>query len=522
MIRRLLGACVGVAVMMTAVACDSSDGTGKGPTDGDVQAPPDDAGTPDAGDGGTDPVPDAGSGDGGTDPVPDAGSGDGGTDPVPDGGVPTTPEGPWPTDALTDYSSKYGIPKVASVGVDGAHNIWVLDGDRIGVLRADTQKLVWTSQPVGQASLGFGSEPHQLATGSTVICGGKAGEAYVGYLTYDNVPGGQRIAGRGEADFDEARYFEFQKGDMDLVQLNGDGTDIVLREHLYRSVGTSRPSRNEAIGIRNSNDFHYDEDRSVLSCMRVMKGPYEGEVYIGTNHGVTRIRDLEYSSHRHPAWWLLTRTPHPTDPNQEVVKESQRAGFTYGLGYSQAGELLIANDWKIGILPPNKELKWWDREKHEAGIPEGTELSIYRLNTFVDPVNPGPEDRRWEVAPQNRWRGFQQTTDGLYYVAGLGSGLWQFKAEPTRHDPTKSADTDYVRIDGAGTDRYTALAATDDGSLFVGTEGRGLWRLTPQKQLEKVPGVGGSKVQQLVYDPRVTPSALYVLVDGKVYVLRGH
>ncbi|MCP3059026.1 hypothetical protein LXT21_09605 [Myxococcus sp. K38C18041901] len=517
MIRRLLGACVGVAVMMTAVACDSSDGTGKGPRDGDVQAPPDDAGAPDAGDGGTDPVPDAG--DGGTDPVPDAG-GDGGTDPVPDGGVvvPTTPEGPWPTDGLTDYSSKYGIPKVASVGVDGAHNIWVLDGDRIGVLRADTQRLVWTSQPIGQAGLGFGSAQHQLATGSTVICGGKAGEAYVGYMTSDSVPGGQRIAGRGEPDFSEAHYFEFQKGDMDLVQLNGDGTDIVLREHLYRSVGTSRPSRNEAIGIRNSNDFHYDEDRSVYSCMRVMKGPYEGEVYIGTNHGVTRIRDLEYSSHRHPAWWLLVPKADPSQP----PTRSQRAGYTYGLGYSQAGHLLIANNWKIGILPPNRELKYWDREQQESGIPEGTELSLYRLNTFVDPVNPGNDVERSQPAPENHWRGIQQTKDGLYYVAGLNSGLWQFKAEPTRHDPNKDADTDYVRIDGAGTDRYTALAATDDGSLFVGTDGRGLWRLTPQKQLEKVQGVGGSKVQQLVYDPRVTPSALYVLVDGKLYVLRGH
>ncbi|WP_368670371.1 hypothetical protein [Myxococcus sp. AM011] len=521
MIRRLLGACVGVALVMAAGACDSSKETGPKDDGGDIQSPSDDGGTDDGGpgDGGTDPIP----GDGGTDPLPGDGGtdplpGDGGTDPIPDGGTqPTTPEGPWPTDALTNYSAKYDIPKVRSVGVDAAHNIWVLNGSQIGVLRAGTDRVLWTRQPIGQASLGLGPEADKLATNSTVICGGKAGEAYVGYMTNDVITQGQRIPGRGEPDFTELHYFEFQKGDLDVVGVNGEGTDVVLREHLYRSAGSSRPSRNEPLGIRNSNDYHYDEDRSVYSCARVMRGAYEGEVYIGTNHGVTRIRGYEYSSHRHPTYMFVT-----TDPNTGATKRSQRAGYTFGLGLSQEGHVLIANDFKIGIIPPNAALEWWDSEERKPDMPASVEPAVYSLNTFVDPVSPGPEDNRDVEAPHNFWRGFQQTKDGLYYVASLRQGLWQFTGTPQRGNPKKLSDTNYVRIEGANTNDYTSLAATDDGSLFVGTAYSGLWRLTPDKQMEKVTGVSGGEVQQLVYDPRVTPSALYVLIDGRLFVLRGY
>ncbi|AGC48851.1 hypothetical protein MYSTI_07579 [Myxococcus stipitatus DSM 14675] len=499
MIRRLLGASVGVAVLVAAWACGGSDKPGPDST-GEPEPPAseEDAGT----DGG--PEDDGGTQ---TPEPPDAGPPDAGEPPLP-----PKPEGPWPTDPLTNYSSKYAIPKVVAMGVDAAHNLWFLNRDRIGVLRAGTDKVLWNSQPIGQASRGFGTSPDNLATNSRVICGGKAGEAYVGYEAVNDIPGGQRIAGRGEADFSEERYLEFQKGDVDAVTVSDDGTDIVLREHLFRSKGTSRPSRNEPIGIRNSNDFHYDEDRSVYSCVRVMQGPYEGEVYVGTNHGVTRIRGYEYSSHRHPAYWVTTPTG----------GRSQRAGYTFGLGISKDGDLLIANDWKIGILPPNAALEWWDSEERKPEMPAGVEPALYTLNTFVDPVNPGNDETRGETAPFNFWRAFQQTADGSYYVGGLGTGLWQFQANPQRHNPSKLSDSDYVRVQGANTDDYTALAATRDGSLFVGTADHGLWRLTPTKQLEKVSGVSGAKVQQLIYDARVTPGALYALVDGKLYVLRGY
>ncbi|MFP2911509.1 hypothetical protein ACLESD_42085 [Pyxidicoccus sp. 3LFB2] len=420
--------------------------------------------------------------------------------------------------------------------MDDANNIWLLDGASIGVLRADTKQLVWTSKPVGQARLGFGTD--KLATGSSVICGGKAGEAYVGYESFDlafdpeypELHTNYIVAPnecyqpdpRSPACYSHSprRFQYFMQGDVDVVKLNGAGNDVELKVHISESAGSSRITGGTPLGIQNTNDYHFDEDRSVFSCVRVMKGPYKGEVYVGTNHGVTRIRDYTYNSHRHPAWWKLSRK-NPDDPNSPI-SESQRAGYTYGLGISQDGHLLIANDWKIGIIPPNAALRWWDSESRKDSMPADVEPAIYALNIFVDPVNPGPDDRRWDDAPKNRWRGFQQTKDGLYYVGSLGEGLWEMKTKVVTPSPLKLRDESYRAIEGMGTKNITSLAATDDGSLFIGTEDKGLWRLKADKTVEKVTGVSGSNVKQLVYDPTVKPGALYVISDGRLFVLRGY
>jgi hypothetical protein len=66
------------------------------------------------------------------------------------------------------------------------------------------------------------------------------------------------------------------------------------------------------------------------------------------------------------------------------------------------------------------------------------------------------------------------------------------------------------------------MAATDDGSLFIGTDSGGLWRLDAKKQLSRVEGIDGSSVKEVHYDPTVTPAMLYVLTDRGLTVLRGH
>ena len=113
--------------------------------------------------------------------------------------------GPWatrapgPQDAVKSYTAAYALgSRLQSVGVDEGYNIWLLDGDAIGVLRPGDTQPTWTSG-VGQAARGFGTG-RELAMGSTVICGGAAGRAYVGYA-HDapgvRLPGKQRtyIAG---------------------------------------------------------------------------------------------------------------------------------------------------------------------------------------------------------------------------------------------------------------------------------------------------------------------------------------
>ena len=478
-IRKLLGACGAVVVVAVAWACSDSTGPVRPAQQeeldesdaGDVPPPPpDDAGTPppDAGepsdeeDGGTQEPPDAGTGpDGGTEP-------DGGTDPRQPG-----PD-PWPKEASVNYTQRFGVGHPQSVAVDDAFNIWLLAGNRIGVLRpGDTQPL-WASN-LGQAARGFSS---------TVICGGSAGRAYVGYYA-------RELDNPLRSSYQDPAFLE---GDLDAVKLTPEGT-LVLEEHVTRSFRRNRDKGDNSLswnppnntGIRNSNDWRYDEDRSVLSCVKVMRGRDKGEVYIGTNHGVTRIRGLDYNSHRHPVWW---------------EDGSQRAGYTYAVGIAQDGDVLIANDWTFGIVTPNADLGLWDAMNKTLN-PMKVESS------YLPEVNSLPEF--------DNWRGFQQTKDGRYYLASKDHGLWEMSII-SRGSPGQKG----TRVQGLPTQGLTALAATDDGSLFIGTAGSGLWRMDANKNLSRVGNVPGKTVKQLVYDPNGTPAMLYVLTDTGLTVLRGH
>jgi hypothetical protein len=491
--RRLVAACA-VVVVAVAWACGGSEGLPSPPATTAEEEPRNpqeplkpDAGTPPPPDAGTPPPPDAG-----TPPPPDAG-----TPPPPDAGTPPQAgPGPWPNEPVIHFTQRYNLGRVRSVGVDDAHNVWLLDGERIGVLRPGDSQPRWVSN-IGQARHGFG--PDKLALGSTVICGGSAGRAYVGYSAAELSPAfiyspdGRSHPRYDDPDpsrFDPARYEEYQKGDMDVVRLAPDG-GIELEEHLQRSA---RPNGPQDIGIRNTNDHHFDEDRSVLACTKVMRGPHKGELYIGTNHGVTRIQGLYYNSHRHPVWFEKK-----LDENGNVVGETQKAGYTYALGIGLNGEVLIGNDWNVGVVVPSQHLADWDRMDER--------LNPELLNTYVRAVNSEPE--------KDFWRGFQQTTDGSYYLASRDFGLWQMTI--LRRSEERS-----TKVPGLPTDALTSLAATDDGSLFIGTSGAGLWRLDAQKQLSRVTDVKGSTVRELLYDPTVSPAMLWVLTDDGLTLLRGY
>ena len=381
---------------------------------------------------------------------------------------------PWPRDALVDYTQQFGVGKPQGVAMDAAFNIWLLDGNRIGVLRPGASQPVWASD-IGQAGRGFSS---------TVICGGAAGRAYVGYYASDEVP-------PYHESYTDPSYAD---GDLDAVQLTAEGT-LALEEHVHRNFRRNREKGDGSlmweppvnIGIRNSNTWQYDEDRAVFSCVKVTRGRDKGEVYIGTNHGITRIRGLDYNSHRHAIWM---------DGN------TQRAGYNYGLGIAQNGDVLIANDWNIGIVTPSADLGLWDFMDRQAN-PMKVE------SAYLPEVN--------SQAEFDYWRGFQQTRDGRYYLASRSFGLWEMRII-SAGNPTQQG----LAIQGLPTQSLSALAATDDGSLFIGTSGEGLWRMDAQKTLTRVAGVPGDRVKQLIYEPSATPAMLYVLTDAGLTVLRGY
>jgi hypothetical protein len=212
-------------------------------------------------------------------------------------------------------------------------------------------------------------------------------------------------------------------------------------------------------------------------------------VYISTNHGVSRIRGLNYNSHRHPVWF--------------DAQGGQHIGYTYAVGIAQDGDVLIGNDWTFGIVTPNADLGVWDWMTPKSLNPMKVESS------FLPEVN--------SLAEFDYWRGFQQTKDGRYYLASRNYGLWEMRIISHGDRAQKG-----IRIQGLPTNQLTSLAATDDGSLFIGTSGGGLWRMDASKKLSRVADVPGKEVRQLVYDPNGTPAMLYVLTDAGLTILRGY
>ncbi|ADO69152.1 hypothetical protein [Stigmatella aurantiaca] len=423
-------------------------------------------------------------------PAPPPGEGPGRT---PETGEPPN-AGPWPVDAVLDYTQRFGVGTPQSAGLDEGLNLWLLDGDRIGVMRPGDPGPTWT-KGVGQARQPFGRD--SLAIDSTVICGGEAGRAYVGYRAAEmkRVEGiSQRtyIPGPGETNYTPERYAEYQKGDLDAVRLQPDGT-VALEEHLWRTTGASNAGKQ--LGIHNTNDFHYEEDRSILNCTRVTRGPYRGDLYVTTNHGVTRIQGLTYNSHRHPGWYLITTNPDGTQA------ESLQCPPMYGLGIAKNGDVLVANEQMVGVLVPSGHLAEWDRENTWAGPTPWT------FKGFNHELNGQASD--------DFWRAFEQTLSGHYYLGSAEFGVWAMT-------PKSRSTGNWSKLAGLPSDRILALKATDDGALYIGTNGAGLWRLEPDgTTLAPVQEVAGQRVLQFVYEPTVTPSMLLVVTDLGLTVLRG-
>jgi hypothetical protein len=457
-----------------------------GPSDGN-EVPPDGSPVPSV-DAGTPPVPPT---DDGTGNKPDGGT-------PPDAGTPpgsTTPDaGPWPQDAVLDYTRSFRVGTPQSVGLDEGLNLWLLDGNRIGVLRPGDMAPRWTTG-VGQARQPFGRD--SLAIDSTVICGGEAGRAYVGYRAAemqraDGITQRTYIPGPGEANYSPERYAEYQKGDLDAIRLQPDGT-VALEEHIWRTVGASNAGKQ--IGIHNTNDFHYEEDRSVLNCARVTRGPYRGDLYITTNHGVTRIQGLTYNSHRHPGWYMMITNP---DGTQGLALQCPPM---YGLGIAPNGDVLVANEQMLGVLVPSPKLEEWDRENTWAGP------TPWRFKGFNEVLN--------GQAADDYWRAFEQTSSGRYYLGSAAYGVWAMT-------PKSRSAGNWSKLTGLPTDGILSLKATDDGALYIGTNGAGLWRLEPDGvTLAQVRQVSGQRVVQLVYEPTVKPSMLLVLTERGLTVLRG-
>jgi hypothetical protein len=382
------------------------------------------------------PSADGGTADAGTPTPIDAGS------PTPvDAGTP--PDAGTPTAALTWFGSEQGMPWARSVSADEGGNLWAVNDTGI------------YTQSAGQTRFTFHSGVGQLARGDWpyAICGGAAGQAYVGYVSPENLP---VLGGTPE---------QRLRGDLDRVALTTSGA--VTLQHHYQLV--------------NTNDPRYDEVRTVVSCVRQndRSSPYYGEVYLGSNHAVTRIRGDGIADHRHVVF--------------ANAQGSLVIGYNWATALSPNGNLFFANEYKVGILRPT------------ASLPDWLSFSVnpWALDTYASVLGPIEDPDRWHAAAV--------TPDGKHWVGSWGKGLLWMTPSPRV----------WKVVPGTPDTQINALAAEANSTLWVGTHNAGLWKLTAGGQeWTRVP-LPTNRVLGLEIDVRSSPRTLLIATDRGIGVYRG-
>src|SRR5205085_3611122 len=216
---------------------------------------------------------------------------DGGTpDAGPDAGPTETPDagpahtigglgwGPFPHAPMTIYGSADGLLEApVSASVDEGENLWVATEKALYVLQPGAKVFRrYTAQDGLHVGAGY-TEPPDF----TMVEGGGPGEAFVGYYAHDT----------NTSMFPDAHWYTdpiAHMGKMDQVLLHADGTLTVNRYDL-----------------RNTNDGRYYETRTVMS-MVYDHFQHPGNLYVGSNHGITRIVPAKYFPPRRdpadPGW----------------------------------------------------------------------------------------------------------------------------------------------------------------------------------------------------------------------------
>src|SRR5439155_6581375 len=199
---------------------------------------------------------------------PDAGPVDAGPDAHRTGGLGF---GPFPSGPLVIYGSSQGLLEAAiSASVDESENLWVVSHSALYLLQPGAKVF---RRYTAQDGLHFGSG-YTESPDITLVEGGAKGECFVGYYARDT----------NASMFKDAHMWSdpwAHKGKMDQVLLQPDGS---LKVNRY--------------DLRNSNNGHFYETRTITS-MVYDHFQHPGNLYVGSNHGITRIVPSKYFPPRH-------------------------------------------------------------------------------------------------------------------------------------------------------------------------------------------------------------------------------
>ena len=484
-----------------AGASDSGTPDAGPPDAGSPDAGSPDAGSPDAGpaDAGSD---DAGPGDAGQ---PDAGSADAGTpdagpNPHVQGGLGA---GPWPIDPVTLYGSGSGlIEPVISAATDEAENLWVVSHQALYLLRPGEKKFHrYTAADGLHIGPGY-TEPPNV----TMVEGGAANECFVGYYAHDTFDKPGTKPPVAHTANDPIAHL----GKMDQVLLHADGTLEVRRYDLH-----------------NSNNGFYYETRTVMS-MVYDHFQQPGNLYVGSNHGITRII---------PGKWRLPSTPselgnpiaverewyadhvHPWvcmgGPCSDIYRPST-FGDWFGLTLADDGKLWMGGLTSAGAIHYREGLGDWVKSwkpynpfDPAFGDPYPGNAPVFNPPTEGDSVN---------------LRGVAVTPDGMVWFAsgevenwrGPTYGLASWDGHHFLHiDPQALGATEYNILE---------LQALPDGRLVLGFPNSGLlvWRPGDPhgERINATNGLPGNQIGRMSLDKMVSPYALYVPTENGLAVYR--
>ncbi|AKU92209.1 hypothetical protein [Vulgatibacter incomptus] len=361
---------------------------------------------------------------------------------------PWGPEGPWPLDDVKVYGPESGLPgALTGVGVDDGQNVYVIDGNAAYAM------------PVGETIFTETATGGQFDRGYPVmsIVGGAKDRVYLGFLAWDAAP-------------EDLSETDKLYGDVDRMELLPDGT--LALEHHYK--------------IQNTNSKWMDHTRSIFSLARVTGGPNHGDVYVGSNHGVTLLRGDDYADHRHAIF---------LDRNG-----SEAIGYVWAVNTDPSGNLLYASHWKVAALPPTPM-------DDVLGFLDSSRVP-WKEDTW--PQHLGPVE-----VPKNLHAvaGDLSPEKGIMYVGSWGMGLSAMLDAPRK----------WWSIPGTPDPVINGLELDpSDGKLWVATGSSGLWRWDPAtgrwEQSALVPG--NLRVNQIHLDDTVQPRALYAATDAGLYVIR--
>jgi hypothetical protein len=409
--------------------------------------------------------------------------------------------GPWPTAPITVYGSAQGLFEAPiSASTDEAENIWVVT-DRALYLLAPGDKNFRRFTAADGLHVGPGwTEPPDF----TLVVGGSAGECFVGYYAHDT---------HDPPDPNAHTYLDpvAHLGKMDQVKLNPDGTLQVNRYDFH-----------------NSNDWRYYETRTITSAY-YDHFSHPGELYVGSNHGVTRVQPAKfrqpstsaekadpwsvekeyYADHVHP--WTCdvgTCTGSPTD---HIV-----FGDFYALTMGDDGRVWMGGLTAAAAIRWTSDLQFW-RNSWEPDNP-------------FDPAMPGKGGPMVFNPPRQggniNLRAIAVTTDGTAWFAsgeveswrGPTYGLASWRDE----NPYHMSYTDPTAI-GAAEYNVLEMVAWGD-KLVLGFPSTGLLVWKPGDARGKRMGFGeglpGQAIGRMYIDRMVDPPQLLVPTEGGLAVVR--